>query len=65
MRMPLLQLAQKNQTVWVVIGDTSNFILVDVESSQKMVVNSDCGLNRGLLCSRNLIVILCERILRF
>jgi len=65
MKLPLLQLAQKSPTVWVVIGDTPNFHLIDVESNHKMSINTDCGLNRALLVSHSLIVTLAERTARF
>lgn len=50
--------------MWIVIGDTPNVMLVDIESNQKWTINSDCGLNRALVCSNNLIVTLSERMAR-
>jgi len=62
--MPLLQLASKNLTSWVAVGDCPNFFVLDIETESITTINSDSGLIKGVLVRQNLIVVLCERMVR-
>jgi len=39
--MPLLQLAQKDHNSWVVVGDSTNSIVLNIVDNTRMALNSD------------------------
>lgn len=58
---PLLQLALKDKNTWIVVGDTTNFHVIDTDTNSNKVVCGYSSLIKGVLCSMNLIVTLSEK----
>lgn len=58
---PLLELALKDKNVWIVVGDSANFNILDVDTESNRVISGYSSLNKGVMCSQSLIVTFSER----
>jgi len=54
-------LALKDKNVWIVVGDSANFNILDIDTDSNKVISGYSSLNKGVMCSQSLIVTFSER----